>query len=390
MTATSETFGAKAGPRGNGHDADGLPLPVEMFDEIDAPTDSADFVERLLCSGAFSLLYGESGCGKTHMAVDLAYHVAVGRNWFGRQVDQAGVVYIAAEGGSGIKKRIAALRRHFMLNGQPVPIAVVTRALDLRLTHGDLMALELTILGLRDRLPGGIGLVIIDTLSRCLGGGDENSPEDMGRFVQALDRLRAATGAHILVIHHSGKDASRGARGHSLLRAAVDTEIEVTRDATSQIASAKVRKQRDLDCEGEFVFTLQTIEIGTDRRGKPITSCVVRPLDGGKPAPKQKITGAAKIAYDRLCKALDEHGEIPPYSLHIPQGWRAVRVEHWRRIYYAGTASEDGTPEANKEAKKKAFRRAMDSLREKGAIQIHDDWVWSTSRGQGRGTEDNP
>jgi hypothetical protein len=384
MTLSFEaaTVAAKAqlanGTGANGATEAPRTLKIEFFDAIKAPIDSGDFIEGVLCSGALSVLYGEAGCGKSHLAVDLTFHVATGRPWFGREVDQCGVLYIAAEGGAGIRKRIAALRQHYTVADPDVPLAVIMQPLDLQ---GDIDALEATVLQLRDCLPGGIGLIIIDTLSRALSGGDENSSADMGGFVRSIDRLRLTSGAHVMVVHHSGKDASRGARGHSLIRAAVDTEIEVIRDANSRVATASVTKQRDMECDGEFSFVLKTIELGTDRRGKPITSCVVDPVDSGTYAsPKPRLTGAAKIAYERLCKALDEHGEIPAYSVHIPENWRAVRLEHWRKIFYAGTPSGDGTPETSREAKKKAFQRAIRSLQATGAIQIHDDWIWSTSR----------
>ena len=375
----------KAGWRGNGAAEPESTFKVEPFGSIDAPTDSSDFVERLLCSRRLSVLFGVSGCGKTYLAVDLAYHVAAGRPWFGRQVEQCGVVYVAAEGGHGIRKRVAALRQRFGDDGG-TPMWFLMRPVDLRGAEGDLGALERTVRGLANDLPDGIGLIIIDTLSRCLAGGDENSSEAMGGFVQAIDHLRMTTGAHVLVVHHSGKDTSKGARGHSLLRAATDTEIECTWDPETKIATATVRKQRDLECAGDFSFGLQTIVLGTDRRGKPITSCVVEPMDGAAPASKPRMSDGTRIGYDRLCKALDEHGEVPPYNTNIPQNWRAVRVGHWRKIFYAGTPSDEGKPEATEGAKKQAFRRAREKLQADGAIQIHDDWVWSTTRGQGQGT----
>lgn len=110
-----------------------------------------------------------------------------------------------------------------------------------------------------------------ETASR-VAGGDENSSTDMGAMVTHLDYLRHATKAHLLVVHHSGKDASKGARGHSLLRAATDTEIEI------QIGRITVTKQRDLGLawpSGSCGFSLDVVELGRDEDGDPITSCVV-------------------------------------------------------------------------------------------------------------------
>lgn len=74
------------------------------------------------------------------------------------------------------------------------------------------------------------GLVVVDTLAAGFGSGNENSPDDMGAFLPNIRRLCAGTSAHVMIVHHTGKDAERGARGHSALRAAVDTEIEVVAD----------------------------------------------------------------------------------------------------------------------------------------------------------------
>ena len=74
-----------------------------------------------------------------------------------------------------------------------------------------------------------MALVVIDTLARALAGGNENAPEDMGALIGNAKRIQEATGAAVLFVHHSGKDTSRGSRGHSSLKGAADLEIEVTR-----------------------------------------------------------------------------------------------------------------------------------------------------------------
>ncbi len=91
----------------------------------------------------------------------------------------------------------------------------------------------------------------------------------MGAFVQNIDRIREATSAHLMVVHHSGKDTAKGARGHSLLRAATDTEIEI---ADNQL---KITKQRDMEMRQPANFSLITHELGSTKEGDKITSCTV-------------------------------------------------------------------------------------------------------------------
>jgi hypothetical protein len=124
---------------------------------------------------------------------------------------------------------------------------------------------------------GSISLVVVDTLARVMSGGDENTTVDMSQFVGHCDDLRVATKSHVMVVHHSGKDTSKGARGSSALRAATDTEIEI--EAGEGFSTARVEKQRELEMGGEFCFRLSVVELGSNRRGKPVTSCVVEPLD---------------------------------------------------------------------------------------------------------------
>ena len=113
-------------------------------------------------------------------------------------------------------------------------------------------------------------LIVIDTLARAMAGGDENTSADMGKFVRNCDKLREAIGATVNIIHHTGKDKAKGARGSSALRAATDTEIEI------DVGKLAVTKQRDMAKGEEMRFELEPVEIGHRSDGKIVTACVVR------------------------------------------------------------------------------------------------------------------
>ena len=106
-----------------------------------------------------------------------------------------------------------------------------------------------------------------------MAGGDENGPTDMTAFIANLDSLRDATGSHIMIVHHSGKDTAKGARGHSSLRAATDTEIELEVDGSIRTATAT--KQRDLEPQQPIVFQLKVHELGRDEDGDAVTTCTI-------------------------------------------------------------------------------------------------------------------
>lgn len=247
-------------------EAAGSKFKLVSFDEAVASAlvgSAAPLIKGLLDQGAFSVLYGESNTGKTFVAIDLACHVALGRSWAGMRSEQKAVVYIAAEGGRHIYRRAKAFARRHNVSG--LNFHFIPASVDLLRPGVDLKGLIAAIQGLPN-----VGLVVVDTLSRALAGGDENSSQDMGAFVRNVDKLRVATGAHLMIVHHSGKDRAKGARGHSLLRAATDTEIEITAGAI------EVRKQRDLPTEFKASFVLDPVELGADDDGDRVTSCTVR------------------------------------------------------------------------------------------------------------------
>lgn len=220
-------------------------------------------IKGLLDQGAMTVLYGESNAGKTFVAMDLAYHIARGDAWSGMRAAKFPVLYVAAEGGLGARKRAVALS---MRRGACDGFSFLLHPINLLHPDADLQPLIASI----EATGLDYGLIVIDTLSRVMAGGDENGPGDMGAMVRHLDKLRNATKAHIMVVHHSGKDRAKGARGHSLLRAATDTEIEV---ANREIS---VTKQRDLDGSFTRGFLLDVVTLGIDEDGDTITSCVVK------------------------------------------------------------------------------------------------------------------
>lgn len=349
------------------------PLPLTWFEDAAPNLDAIDFVEDTLTEGGMSVAYGESNSGKTFFASDLAMHVALGRAWRGKEVDQGGVIYLALEGGHGIRNRIAAFRAHYGLDDAIIPFAFTTTAVNLLNPDADRADVIETIRQAKKRIEMPVRLVVVDTLSRAMAGGNENAPDDMGALVSNGDAIRSETDAHLMWIHHSGKDAAKGARGHSLLRAATDTEIEIINDEGRR--TARITKQRDLECSGDWSFTLKTVDLGTNRRGKPVTSCVVETGDmetSGDMSPGRKRTsipkGQATVAYRVLCDLLAQSGE-PGHG--APDGVFSVPEEWWRERFY-----DRALPGADRKSREKAFRRAADALIECRAIACSKGRVW--------------
>lgn len=253
--------------------------PATSPDELEAPP---QIVEGMLTAGGMSMMFGESNSGKSYLVIHLGICVSLGVPWLGRRTKQGAVLYVAAEGAWSIRLRLAADRKHYE---QAVgPFGLIPCALSLVDPSGDVEDLIRLIKQEATRLGLPIVLVIVDTVARVMAGGDENTAQDMGRLVGAADRIKEVTGAHMLYLHHAGKDASRGARGHSSLRAALDTEIEVTADESAKVHTAKVTKQRDLASKGEtFAARFVPVELGYDQWGGAITACAVVPTRWSQP-----------------------------------------------------------------------------------------------------------
>jgi hypothetical protein len=128
-------------------------------------------------------------------------------------------------------------------------------------------------LGRAIRAIGSVGLVIVDTFAQVTPGANENAGEDMGKALANCRAVHDATAATVVLVHHSGKDASKGARGWSGIKAAADAELEVVRTETGR--ALRVSKQKDGEDGLEFGFALDVVHLGLDEDGDPITSCVV-------------------------------------------------------------------------------------------------------------------
>jgi hypothetical protein len=260
---------------------------VQRAADFTAGPPSIWHIRGVLPAGELCVVYGASGSGKSFVVLDMACAIAAGDEWRGLAVNQGRVVYVVAEGRSGFRKRLEALRARGCIDLDTLPLGIVAECP--RLLDGDEVELAAAI-----DAAGGASLVVIDTLAQAMAGGDENSAVDMGRALAACKLIHQATGATVLLVHHCGKEAAKGARGWSGLRAAADAELEVVRKADAR--TIRLTKQKDGDDSGAYPFALDVIDLGVDEDLCTITSCVVRHLDdvpvsfddGGSPEPRGK------------------------------------------------------------------------------------------------------
>jgi AAA domain len=231
-------------------------------------------VKGLIECGGLSVLYGEPGCGKSFFAQHLAWRIAQGRAVFGRRVHAAPVLYLALEGESGFAARVQGFAREY---GDTDAFHYVGQSVNFTADAGAVADVVAATKAL------GAKLVIVDTLARAIAEGDENTPGDMGRLIATLDALRAQTGAHVMIVHHTGKDESRGMRGHSSLNGAADITLHVT--ASGAARQAEVKKNKDGLAGQALAFTLKPTTLGRDDDGDDIVTMVVEEVEGKEPLP---------------------------------------------------------------------------------------------------------
>lgn len=315
-------------------------------------------VRGVLPAVGLAAVYGPSGSGKTFLGLDMAAAIALGRTWFGHAVKPTPVVYVVLEGEAGFIQRVAAWESN---NERELPdnLHVVlqpfklTAAQDVR----DLAAV----------VPVG-AVVILDTLNRAAPTADENSSKDMGSILEGTNRLQRLTQGLVVFVHHPGKAASKGMRGHSSLFAAMDAVVEVSCKGGRR--EWKVAKSKDGPDGDSHSFTLKEVALGIDEDGEAMTSCVVEPED----TPAESVRGFKtasganqKLVMEALLPMFEtgEKGKtgVPPDRACI--GLRAAIA--------AGSAKLASCPSDKRNSRAK---EAIMSLVTKGVLGLHEEWLW--------------
>lgn len=351
----------------NGPDNNGK-SPFVLFDQIEV------IPKGWLCANFLGLAetscwYGEPGSGKSVLAEDFGLHLAAGMTWHSREVKQGAVLYIALERAPLVKRRALAFKiKH---NAHGLPFAIMSGVLDLR--DQRTAATILAIVAELEKVTGQkVVLIIVDTISRALCGGDENSPKDMGALVNTVGRIQEGTATHVLLIHHVPHEADR-MRGHGSLLGAIDTTVHVVKSAG--LRSGTVVKANDGD-EGQQVnFTLESVEICAVAAGTT-TAPVVVPSDltpadrAGTPA--GKLTDNQRRFMDILRTAiLDAPADLKDTSV-VPIGMQAITRDMLKKCLVARGWLDEAT---SSKARAK-LSDMINVLAGKHIIGTTKDYVW--------------
>lgn len=321
-------------------------------------------IKNYLEQNTTTSVFGAAGSGKTFITLDMGLSIATGKPWYGHRVEQGPVLYICGEGKNGIAKRINAWELH---HKSKAPLFFISNFAGQMLDPDSLAEIETAAQGVAVG-HGTPVLIIIDTLNRNFGPGDENSTSDMTSFIQAVDHLRGRLHCSILIVHHSGLgDTGRG-RGSSALRGAMDFEYTIEKNGGNlidQIITLSNTKTKDHEPPPTVSFKPVLIDLGQiDEDGKPITSLALEQTDRKATRRTKKLSGANRIALDALKSVALESGE--------------ATEDAWRNEAYAR-----GISTAEKDAKRKAFTRARGYLLENNFIATRDNIYWIQGRDYG-------
>lgn len=249
-------------------------FPLLSMAELQEQPHPAWLVRDLIGLETLAVLFGKPGVGKSFVALDIALSVASGRSWQGHEVQQGPVLYLVAEGGRGIKKRTQAWEQTHA--PRSIEASFLLKAANLHIPK-DLEDLTASI---GDRR---FALIVADTVARTFTGGDENSSQDMGRWVKGVTTLQQQTGASLLAIHHEGKNASQGPRGSTALTAATDTVLRLQTDTHKRL-TLSCMKQKDDDPFTTMSLRLEPVVLDGEPGAPSQSSCILVSADSPRAA----------------------------------------------------------------------------------------------------------
>ncbi len=315
-------------------------------------------IKGLIEMESLAQIFGESGSGKSFIALDIAACIASGTPFHDHEVKQGAVIYIAGEGHNGLKRRLLALERLKEISLDQAPLFLSKAAaqfLDAASAQAVADAVDQVVL-----TEGPPALIIVDTLARNFGPGDENATKDMSNFVAALDRLKGRHGCTLILVHHTGhSDKDRG-RGSAALKAALDAEFRV--EKTEDIITLINTKMKDAAPPLEMYFRLETVVLDPGVDGAEVTSAALVKEERERQTKRKRLSDNQRLALAAFNCAAPVSGR-----LDTDGNFEGLHLEDWRLIFYQMSTAD------NTDTKRRAFGRARKELVNMGEVSLEND-----------------
>jgi hypothetical protein len=312
-------------------------------------------IKQLLPQAVLGVIYGESASGKTFAALDIVGSVVMGTEWRGKRVQQGQAVYICAEDSGGFRSRVSAYLSHNDIDPADFHLGVIPDAPNF------MQASDIKMVLAAIRAYGEVSVIVVDTFAQVMSGANENAGEDVGKALAHCRALHKHTGALVILIHHSGKDASKGARGWSGLRAAADVELEVIRAGDERVIS--VTKLKNAVDGAEYGFRLMPVPVGMDEDNEEIFSCVVEPTEATRASTKRKL----------VAKGENEHLAMSVLSDMVGMGGESVSFHELTEAMILQMPFD--TISGKKDTRREQAMKAVTKLRSGDFITVNGDQI---------------
>jgi RecA-family ATPase len=374
---------------------------VASFAEAQLPRPNSEFVfegdaainppkmliKKLLPASGIAFIGGQSGAGKTFIAVALGVALAAGKEFFKyRVLEPVGVAYIAAEGSGMFAARVAAAKLAAGIK-EPLPFAW-TESVPTLQTQGELATfisqLKAVDQQMLQRYGLPLGAIFIDTVAACFSVQDENANAEVAGVCRLMRQIGQSVGAVIIPVHHYGKDAGTGLRGASAWHAAADVVVSVTADIdidgrVSNRALA-IAKARDEEQGPVAAFLLERVKLGIDADGEEFGTCIVKPdLQRVTQALARSKAPKRVQVFDHACRiALGENSEDVQLRKDSPR-MQAVELKHVKAKFQSMYVTGEVDQKKAEETSRRAWRRVLEKLPAEYSIAKGQDgreWIW--------------
>ena len=369
--------------------------------QLDEPGPTHEWlIKGILTRNEISFLLGESQSGKSFLCIDMALSIARGVEWFGRRVLRGGVIYQAGESATGVRrKRLPAYRKHHDCAREDVPFVLLQNPVDFYNSDEQVEEFIAECQHWKKRLSVPLELIVIDTFNKATPGANENDGKDMGMVLARCERVRKATGAHVMLVHHLNAGGTK-ARGHTSLFGNVENVVTVRKVIDSkdkegrQLREWIVSKQKDGEDGVSGKFVLPSVEIGRDEDGDAVTSCIVAAPERYETQPDDPsgvaLGGFNAFLLRAIYDGVKEKGVLAPLHCGLSRGHQAIeKRDLWEKIKAVSLDDPEDIKEDESEEQAAARRqnnlrqnvkRSRDFLYQKGIIDTKDDWTWLTGK----------
>lgn len=315
-------------------------------------------VDKLIEENVLALIFGEPESGKSLLSLDISCSVATGLPFHGRHVREGSVIYIAGEGFSGLKRRLTAWEKLNEVSIKDAPLYL--SSMPAALTDSFSVSEVLSAIGEVAEQAGNPQLIVIDTLARNFGVGDENSTQDMSQFINGLDVIKNHYQCTILIVHHSGLSDKGRARGSSALKGAVDVQFRLEVDGIHHTLSCQ--KAKDMEKPDPLYFERVSVDVMETQQGEIVTSPVLVACDDEPRKKRSRLSANEQLGLQTFLAAAKERGRVD--SLGRFQG---VHIEDWRPYFYEKSTAD------LQDSKRRIFNDTRKRLVQKGELEVSND-----------------